>query len=71
MRFSTALVAASVASAAPVWPSINLGKVRNPFSALDNLSGYFNAVASKVAQAKVISVAPQCDATKAVMPTSK
>lgn len=59
------------ASAAPAWPSLNLGELGNPLAALDGLSSYFNMVASKVEQVKSATVAPQCDVSKAHMPTGK
>lgn len=69
MRLSTLVMAAFglVASAAPTGPILDADD--NSVSAVDNLSGYFNLIASKVQAAKVLSVAPLCDLSKAQMPT--
>lgn len=58
-------------SAAPTWPSLNLSVLGNPLAALDGLSDYFNLVASKVEQVKSGTTPPQCDVSKAQMPTRK
>lgn len=73
MRLSINLVSCLVAAshAAPTWPSLNFKELANPFTALDSLSGYFNLVASKVESARVISIAPTCDFSKARMPTGE
>lgn len=65
--FTAAFVA--IASAAPTFPTLDTND--NPLSALDNLSGYFNLIASKVEVAKGLSTAPVCDLSKAHMPTGK
>lgn len=71
MRSITILTAAfvAIASAAPTFPTLDTND--NPLSALDNLSGYFNLIASKVEVAKGLSTAPVCDLSKAHMPTGK
>ena len=73
MRPSVLLTAAFAVSstAAPALLNLNVKNTVNPFNAIDSLSGYFNLIASKVQAAKVLSVAPVCDLSKAQMPNGK
>lgn len=62
---------AVTAGAAPTFPKLDLKSVPFPANALDSLSGYFNLIAAKVQAAKVLSVAPKCDLSKAIMPNGE
>lgn len=70
MHLSTILLStlAVVASAAPTDPTLRLKGVKDPADAISQLSGYFNLLAAKVQAAKVMSVSPVCDLSKAQMP---
>jgi hypothetical protein len=72
MRFSTVIVSAlaTLASAAPAEPRLDLKGMPNPADAIDNLSAYFNLLAARVQAAKVMAVPPKCDLSKAVMPVA-
>lgn len=71
MRPSTILVSSLAvfgARAAPAQPKIDLDNIRNPASAINSLTEYFNLVASKTEISKVQPTAQLCDISKAQMP---
>ncbi|KAM3456499.1 hypothetical protein MY3296_001778 [Beauveria thailandica] len=71
MRLSTFFISslAVTASAAPTWPSLQLDNLGDPLGALGAVSQYFNLVAAKVSAVKTMRGSPQCDLSKAEMPT--
>ncbi|KAL7806122.1 hypothetical protein V8C44DRAFT_339669 [Trichoderma aethiopicum] len=72
MRPSTFLVSSLAvfgARAAPAQPKIDLHDFKNPASAINSLTEYFNLVASKTEIAKVQPTAQLCDMSKAQMPS--
>lgn len=74
MRPSTILVSSLAvfgARAAPAQPKIDLNDFKNPASAINSLTEYFNLVASKTEIAKVQPTAQLCDVSKAKMPSGK
>ena len=70
MRAYTVIASlAALASAAPVFPELNLKEAISPDATLESLSDYFNTLATRVQLAKVMSSAPECDLSKAKMPS--
>ncbi|KAI9902886.1 hypothetical protein N3K66_002238 [Trichothecium roseum] len=70
MRAYTVIASlAAVVSAAPVFPELNLKEAISPDATLESLSDYFNTLATRVQLAKVMSSAPECDLSKAKMPS--
>ncbi|KAI0415348.1 hypothetical protein F5X98DRAFT_216865 [Xylaria grammica] len=61
------LLGASTVFAAPTWPQLNTGLANT--AGRDILSSYFNLLAQKVDLAKLATLTPSCDLTKAQMPT--
>ncbi|SPN98812.1 related to malate dehydrogenase [Cephalotrichum gorgonifer] len=68
MRLLTLLVL-PLALAAPTHQSLDLSADNAP-DAIDHLSEYFNLLAEKVRRYKVLDAPPECDVSKAVLPTS-
>ncbi|PTB63541.1 hypothetical protein BBK36DRAFT_1171752 [Trichoderma citrinoviride] len=72
MRPSTILVSSLAvfgARAAPAQPKIDLDNIKNPASAVNSLTEYFNLVAAKTEIAKVQPTAQLCDISKSQMPS--
>ncbi|KAJ0341379.1 hypothetical protein COL922a_002346 [Colletotrichum nupharicola] len=67
MRFATLLVPtlASLALAAPTYPTLNLNSALP--GNIEDISEYFNMLATKVQALKYLSAEPVCDLTKAKM----
>ncbi|KAI1505871.1 hypothetical protein F5X99DRAFT_366387 [Biscogniauxia marginata] len=63
-----AALGASSIFAAPVWPQLNWDSAKP--DGLDSVSEYFNMLAAKVEAGKLMSLAPACDVSTAVMPTA-
>lgn len=71
MRSTTILLSAMCAAtafAAPAYPEFNVNAA-SP-DAADDLSNYFNTLASKVSSGKQMASAPVCDLSNAVLPTT-
>jgi hypothetical protein len=72
MLFSTYLMSALavVASAAPMDPKINLAETVDPSDAVNQVSNYFNLLASKVQASRASGFSPVCDLSRAKMPVA-